>query len=193
MLHRLSLTLITIVFPPLTVLLLTGPYTDTLISCILFLCAVIPSHIHAFYISCTYFHRKKKIRKGRYPGGPKTLIYDEKVLNGGADEDMVEELRVDEQERRMAKEEKRRGGGPTLPVCAGAGVERVPSRRNQVVLSGGIPDRRSSVWGEGYKRRSQVNGAASERDQVGPAGYDRRSQISNGVDNRRSILGELRR
>lgn len=132
------------------------------------------------------------------------LIYDEKVLYGGADEDMVEELRADEQERRMAKEEKRPGGwsvggsgsgsgAPTLPVCAGAGVERVPSRRNQVVLSGVIPDRRSSVWGEGYKRRSQVNEATSERDQVGSTGYDRRSQISNSVDDRRSILGELRR
>lgn len=58
MLTRLLLTLTNIFFPPLAVLLLTGPYTDTLLNCIFFLLGVLPSHIHGFYISCTYFHRK---------------------------------------------------------------------------------------------------------------------------------------
>ena len=105
MLHRLFLLSINIFFPPLAILLLTGPYTDTLINCILFLCGVIPSHIHAFYISCTYFHRKKKVRKGKYPGGRKALIYDRKVWYGGATAVEAEALRAEEQD------EKRRGGG----------------------------------------------------------------------------------
>lgn len=40
MLTRLCLTLINIFFPPLSVLLLTGPYTDTLINCLLFIAGV---------------------------------------------------------------------------------------------------------------------------------------------------------
>ena len=44
--YRLSLTLINIVFPPLAVLILAGPGYDCLISCVFFLLAVIPSHIH---------------------------------------------------------------------------------------------------------------------------------------------------
>ncbi|KAM0802015.1 hypothetical protein BDR22DRAFT_151582 [Usnea florida] len=79
MLTRLCLTLINIFFPPLSVLLLTGPYTDTLVNCLLFIAGVIPSHIHGFYISCTYYHRKGKVRKGRYPGGPKAGIFDERM------------------------------------------------------------------------------------------------------------------
>ncbi len=92
MLHRLLLTLLTLFFPPATVLLLTGPYSDTLLNCLLFLCGVLPSHIHAFYISCTYFHRKRKVKKGKWPGGPKALVFDEKVWRGGAEEWEVEEL-----------------------------------------------------------------------------------------------------
>lgn len=46
LMYRLYLTLINIIFPPLTVLFLTGFGFDCLISCIFFLLAVIPSHIH---------------------------------------------------------------------------------------------------------------------------------------------------
>ena len=104
MLTRLCLTLVNLFFPPLAVLLLTGPYTDTLISCLLFIAGVIPSHIHGFYLSCTYYHRKSRVRKGKYPGGPKAGIFDEKVWRGGASRERVQELRAGEEERR-------RGGG----------------------------------------------------------------------------------
>ena len=40
MLTRLCLTLINLFFPPLSVLLLTGPYTDTLVNCLLFIAGV---------------------------------------------------------------------------------------------------------------------------------------------------------
>jgi uncharacterized membrane protein YqaE (UPF0057 family) len=83
--------------PPLAVLLLAGPQTDLLINCLLFLCAVIPAHIHGFYIAGVYFSRKRKVRKGRYPGGRKPLIYSDRILNGGASNREVERLRLEEE------------------------------------------------------------------------------------------------
>ncbi|KAK7530262.1 uncharacterized protein J3D65DRAFT_534964, partial [Phyllosticta citribraziliensis] len=59
--YRLTITLINILFPPLAVILLTGFGMDTLINCLLFLAAVLPSHIHGFYISCTYFARRRRV------------------------------------------------------------------------------------------------------------------------------------
>ena len=86
MIDRLLLTIVNIFFPPLAVFLIIGPYTDTLVHCCLFICGIIRPHIHGFYISCTCFHRKNKVRKGKYPGGPKNLVFDEKLWNGGASE-----------------------------------------------------------------------------------------------------------
>lgn len=107
--YRVFLTILNIFFPPLSVLMLTGPETDTLISCCLFLCGVIPSHVHGFYISCTYFHRRKKVRtrqpfdiasclhcrrskKGIFPGGLKPLIYSHNVINGGATDSQIDAI-----------------------------------------------------------------------------------------------------
>ncbi|TKA26708.1 hypothetical protein B0A54_16996 [Friedmanniomyces endolithicus] len=82
--YRASLTVINIFFPPLAVAMLCGWEWDCMLNCVLFLLAVIPSHVHGFYISCTYFHRRKKVKKGRWPGGPKSLIHSDNVINGGA-------------------------------------------------------------------------------------------------------------
>ncbi|KAH7061126.1 hypothetical protein B0J12DRAFT_282553 [Macrophomina phaseolina] len=95
--YRIFITLANIFFPPLAVIFLTGFGTDTLINALLFLAAIIPSHIHGFYLSCTYFHRRRKVRKGRYPGGPKPLIYSENVIFGGARWDEVQTLRRKEE------------------------------------------------------------------------------------------------
>ncbi|KXL44358.1 hypothetical protein M433DRAFT_260703 [Acidomyces richmondensis BFW] len=84
LLFRLALTAINIFFPPLSVAILCGLELDCMINCCLFLLAVIPSHIHGFYISRTYFHRRRKVKKGRYPGGPKSFIHSRNVINGGA-------------------------------------------------------------------------------------------------------------
>lgn len=59
--YRICLTLVNIIFPPLTVLIITGPGMDTLMNCFLFLLAVIPSHVHGFYISWVYFSRRNKV------------------------------------------------------------------------------------------------------------------------------------
>lgn len=48
--YRIILMMVNIFFPPLAVMMLTGLGADTALNCLLFLCAVIPSHIHGFYI-----------------------------------------------------------------------------------------------------------------------------------------------
>lgn len=97
--------------PPLAVMVLAGPSTDCLLNTIFFIAGVIPGHIHGFYITCTYFSRKRKVRKGRYPGGRKAGIYSEEVWNGGASNTAVRKLK--ERERREGEEKlgERRGGG----------------------------------------------------------------------------------
>ena len=175
MLTRLCLTLINLFFPPLSVLLLTGPYTDTLINCLLFIAGVIPSHIHGFYISCTYYHRKGKVRKGKYPGGPKAGIFDERVWRGGASRARVEELRVVGEERLWEKSERKRG------------------KRNV-----GMVGRRGSRRMDGYDgmlgfRRDggDYEGYDAQRGNRGSCRGDRRGERSEGLDGRRTILGEV--
>lgn len=85
-------------------MIVAGPGPDCIINTLLFIAGVIPGHIHAFYVTCTYFNRKRKVRKGRYPGGRKAFIYSEEVWNGGARRSVVEGLR---EEERFVKEERR--------------------------------------------------------------------------------------
>lgn len=99
--------LINIFFPPAGVALLCGADYDLFINCVLFLCAVFPSHIHSFYISRTYFSRKSKVRKGKYPGDPRPMIYSEKVQNGGASRREVADLR----EKMLVEKEMKMNGG----------------------------------------------------------------------------------
>ena len=82
---QITIFIFNLLFPPLAVGLLTGfTSRDTFINCLLFLCAVIPAHIHGFMISMTYFHRKRKVRKNRFPGDPPSWTKNEKVVTGGA-------------------------------------------------------------------------------------------------------------
>jgi uncharacterized membrane protein YqaE (UPF0057 family) len=96
---RLAITIVNIFFPPLAVYLLCGLGEDFLLNCLLFLLAVLPSHIHAFYISFIYFHRKRKIRKGVYPGEHPRGIYSERVQYGGANKSEIKKLRREEEMR----------------------------------------------------------------------------------------------
>lgn len=91
-------------------MLVAGVGTDALINTLWFLCGVIPGHIHGFYITCTYFSRKRKVQRGRYPGGPKSLIYSRRVINGDASEERVRELLRAEQRAEEHKLEPRRTG-----------------------------------------------------------------------------------
>ena len=53
---------INLLFPPAAVMIVAGPGMDTILNCLFFLLGVIPSHIHGFYITCTYFSRRRKVR-----------------------------------------------------------------------------------------------------------------------------------
>lgn len=106
--YRLSLMFLNVFFPPLSVLIMCGADMTFVVNVLLWLCAIIPSHVHGFYVSCVYFHRRRKVsrkrpsralprlqkqvRKGRYPGGSKALIYSDHVLNGGANQTLVDRL-----------------------------------------------------------------------------------------------------
>jgi hypothetical protein len=96
---------------------------DCIINILLFIAGVLPGHLHGFYITCTYFHRKRKVRKGKYPGGRKAFIYSEKVWNGGASNAHVREL-YEAQERREAEELLRtrsRNGRSMMDSARGSG------------------------------------------------------------------------
>lgn len=84
-------------------MLVAGVGMDALINTLFFLAGVIPGHVHGFYVTWTYFSRKRKVKKGRYPGGPKPLLYSRRVINGDASDERVRQLWVAEQ---RAKEEK---------------------------------------------------------------------------------------
>ena len=103
MLKRMVICIFSIIFPPVAVMLLTGLNADVFFNCMLFLLAVIPSHIHGFFISSTYFNRKRKVRKGIYPGKPYRLIHSEKVNNGGASRREMDTLRREKDEGQPPK------------------------------------------------------------------------------------------
>ncbi|KAI1608393.1 hypothetical protein EDD37DRAFT_177688 [Exophiala viscosa] len=131
---RLVITCCNILFPPLAVLLLCGPNEDFVFNCVMFLLAIIPSHIHGFYISLTYFNRKRKVRKGVYPGKPKHLIWSERVNNGGASWKEVDQLRRMQEGDRASRRISRRTTGVS------GDPQRSDSRRNRV-----------GDWDDGYK------------------------------------------
>ncbi|KAM3071097.1 hypothetical protein ACMFMG_010003 [Clarireedia jacksonii] len=106
-------------------MLVAGIGPDCLFNTIFFLLGVIPGHIHGYYVTLTYFHRKGKVRKGKYPGGPKSFICSELVWNGGASNRRVEELRQKEEDERMAKEMEK------------AGIKKWRSRKESNVSSAG--------------------------------------------------------
>ncbi|KAK5363016.1 hypothetical protein LTR20_010059 [Exophiala xenobiotica] len=108
---RLVITFCNIFFPPLAVMLLTGANEDFIFNCVMFLLAVIPSHIHGFYVSLTYFNRKGKVRRGVYPGPPKHLIWSERVNNGGASWKEVERLKRMKEDGRLSRRVSRRVTG----------------------------------------------------------------------------------
>ncbi|KAH7370358.1 hypothetical protein BKA65DRAFT_386549, partial [Rhexocercosporidium sp. MPI-PUGE-AT-0058] len=126
-------------------LLVAGPGTDCLINTLLFIAGVIPGHIHGFYITCTYFHRKHKVKRGRYPGGRRAGIYSERVLNGGASAGRVGDLwrgeRVKEEEREMERARRREG-----KRGSGFGSSRGPQMRGQESVDGSASGSVEKTW-----------------------------------------------
>ncbi|KAK0112758.1 hypothetical protein ONS95_014492 [Cadophora gregata] len=142
--ERILIFTINICCPPLSVLLVAGPGMDCLINTLFFIAGVIPGHIHGFYVTCTYFHRKHKVKKGRYPGGRKTGIYSEEVWNGGAtrrhvDQLWREEKRVAEEKEmmRVRRKEGKRGSGLGMGMGRSRGSEMVVEESMVASTSGG--------------------------------------------------------
>ncbi|ROW00313.1 hypothetical protein VMCG_07214 [Cytospora schulzeri] len=141
-LERCTLTLVNIFLPPLSVMLVAGVGMDALMNTLWFLCGVIPGHIHGFYITWTYFSRKKKVKKGRYPGGPKPFIYSKRVINGDASDERTRQLwmaeqRAKEEELLMHRQSGRRGTGY-------GGTRRTPRVEGGVISPGS--QRKSNRW-----------------------------------------------
>jgi uncharacterized membrane protein YqaE (UPF0057 family) len=145
---RATLWVVNIFFPPLAVFLLCGAGPDLFVNSLLFLCAVLPAHLHASYILHTYFHRRKKVRRNRFPGGHVWGVYSEKIESGGADAREVRRLarleRVEEMER--AKRGKKRGRvrslvGRVLRPCGGGEgeYEMVEERRPGFIRHASAP------------------------------------------------------
>jgi hypothetical protein len=127
-------------------MLVAGPGMDCIINAFFFIAGVIPGHIHGFYITCTYFRRQRKVKKGRYPGGKKAGIFSERVWNGGASNEKVRDLllaqrrkEAEEEEMRMMKRSSKRSSGRMASGRnTGFDGDRGKSvRRNDVVMYDG--------------------------------------------------------
>ena len=59
--YRVLILTLNILFPPLAVLILCGVGWDVALNCLFLLLGVLPSHVHGFVISLTYFHRRHKV------------------------------------------------------------------------------------------------------------------------------------
>lgn len=85
---------------------------DCHINTLFFIAGAIPGHIHGFYVTCTYFSRKRKVRKGRYPGRRKSGIWSKVVWHGGFSDERVDELWLMENGGKRRGEERRKGCPP---------------------------------------------------------------------------------
>lgn len=146
MMERILIFTINIFCPPVSVMLVAGPGMDCILNTLLFIAGVIPGHIHGFYITCTYFSRKRKVKKGRYPGGRKAGIYSEQVWNGGASNEKVRDLLMMQRRREEEAEEmkmRRRGNGRSAGLgrmgskTGYGGEERRSVRRSNTVVYDG--------------------------------------------------------
>lgn len=63
--YRICVFCINLVFPPAAVMIVAGLGMDVVVNCILLLLGVIPAHVHGFYLSFTYSHRRHKVRQRR--------------------------------------------------------------------------------------------------------------------------------
>lgn len=132
-------------------MLVAGPGMDCILNAIFFIAGVLPGHIHGFYITCTYFYRKRKVKKGRYPGSRKSFIFSEQVWNGGASNEKVRDLlreqrrrEQEEEEARMMKRSSKRSSGLS------SGLSRMGSKANSRANTGSGSEGRKSV------RRSDI-------------------------------------
>lgn len=139
-------------------MLVAGVGMDALVNTLWLLCGVIPAHIHGFYITWTYSSRRRKVRKGRYPGGPKSFIYSTKVINGGASSERVRQLWMEEQRTKNDQlMRKRSSRGNAAPLANGGGSRmstlgsELGSHRSAPAALGRQRSRRESSTATGFQ------------------------------------------
>nr|OQO27389.1 hypothetical protein B0A51_05281 [Rachicladosporium sp. CCFEE 5018] len=199
--YRVVITIINIFFPPLAVMMLAGPHWDCMFNSLLFLAAIIPSYVHGFYVSCTYFHRRGKVKKGRYPGGRKSLIHSPNVLNGGASDAEVERLyRQENGLKRRSSSRRAEGSSSSSPVIGRDYVDRRPQmlekygsysgsvQEMKLIRAGsrrsGTADARHGAWAPGARERTWAEGVA--RDGYGVPGSPPQGLAYAGIGGSRS-------
>lgn len=82
-LPALLIVLITILVPPVGVLMVAGCGMDVFINICLTLLGYIPGHIHAFYVEYVYFDRREKAVSGPIINDEAPGVYSDRVQQGG--------------------------------------------------------------------------------------------------------------
>ncbi|KAI1746328.1 hypothetical protein F4680DRAFT_401080 [Xylaria scruposa] len=77
------LVLITILFPPVGVAIVSGCGADLFINIALTILGYFPGHIHAFYIEYVYYDRREQARQGRLVAKRAPGVYSDRVQTGG--------------------------------------------------------------------------------------------------------------
>ncbi|EKD20969.1 hypothetical protein LZ554_002981 [Drepanopeziza brunnea f. sp. 'monogermtubi'] len=77
------LVILTIIFPPLGVLMIAGCSGDIVVNLILTLLGWIPGYIHAIYLIVVFYHRRGLRRRGVFLTNDAPLIFSHKVQSGG--------------------------------------------------------------------------------------------------------------
>lgn len=83
MISAILIILITILIPPIGVLMVAGCGADFFINILLTLLGYLPGHIHAFYIEYVYYKRREDAARGMYDSQPAAGVYSERVQRGG--------------------------------------------------------------------------------------------------------------
>ncbi|CAL3966950.1 hypothetical protein PZA11_003401 [Diplocarpon coronariae] len=77
------LVILTVILPPLGVLMIAGCGPDLLINIIFTLLGYFPGHVHAIYLIAEYYHRRGLRRKGVFLTNDAPMIFSHKVQSGG--------------------------------------------------------------------------------------------------------------
>ncbi|KAI0874147.1 hypothetical protein GGS24DRAFT_353065 [Hypoxylon argillaceum] len=77
------IVLITLLFPPAGVAIVSGCGADLFINIALTILGYIPGHIHAFYLEYVYYDRREQAREGRLAARRAPGVYSDRVQTGG--------------------------------------------------------------------------------------------------------------
>ncbi|GAP84202.1 putative plasma membrane proteolipid 3 [Rosellinia necatrix] len=82
-LSAVLVVLITILFPPAGVAIISGCSVDLFINIALTILGYIPGHIHAFYVEYVYYDRREQAKEGRLVSRRAPGVYSDRVQTGG--------------------------------------------------------------------------------------------------------------